>query len=175
MKVIINASILLLMICLLNSCSPKLHIDLSRRAIINARFEPIFKKPIEVSDCFYLGLVVKLNNGKVKRKFIEIDESNYIKTDVNYYDEDSYWNQFNIVTYNCIFNNGKVLFNRNGPKIPDFVAVKIMSKNGLTTDSFGIKIPKIEYIKIEYQTNTTLAPSFMVPFNLVAFFNNEKK
>lgn len=174
MKVIVNATFLLIL-CGIHSCSPKLHEDLSRRAIVNAHLEPIFKIPIEVSDCFYLGLVLKLNNGKVKRKFFDIDESNYFKTDVNYYDEDSYWNQFNIVTYNCIFNNGKVSFKRNGPKIHDFVAVKIMSKNGLTTDSFGIKIPKIEYIKIEYQTNTTLSPSFLVPFNLVAYFNNEKK
>ena len=175
MKVIVNATFLFLVILLLHSCSPKLHEDLNRRAIINARLEPIFKKPIEVSDCFYLGLVLKLNNGKVKRKFFEIDESFYNKTDVNYYDEDTYWSQFNIVSYNCIFNNGKISFKRNGGKIPDFVAVKISAKNGLTADSFGVKIPKIESIKIEYETNTTLSPSFLVPFNLVAYYNNNQK
>lgn len=175
MKVIVNATFLFLMILLLHSCSPKLHADLGRRAIINARLEPIFKKPIEVSDYFYLGLVLKLNNGKVKRKFFEIDENFYNKTEVNYFDEDTYWSQFNIVTYNCIFNNGKISFKRNGGKIPDFVAVKISAKNGITADSFGVKIPKIESIKIEYQTNTTLSPSFLVPFNLVAHYNNNQK
>ena len=175
MKVFVKATFLLFMIGLLHSCSPKIYADLRRREIVNVRLEPIYKKPIELSDYFYLGLIIKLNNGKIKSKFFEINESNFNKTDENYNEENRYWNQFNIVTNNCIFKNGKISFNRIGPKIPDFVAVKISSKNGITSDSLGIYIPKIDSIKIEYQTNTTLSPSFLVPFNLMAYFNNKQK
>ncbi len=174
MKVIINTSILLIIVCLLHSCSPKLNHSLSRSAIINVNIVPVFKNPIEVSNCFYLGLIVKQNNGKVKRKFIEVDEADYSETDNNYIDKNSYWNNFNITTYNCIFNNGKITFDRSY-NVPAFVAIKISSKNGITSDSFGIPIPKINAVKIEYKTNTTLSPSFKVPFNLVAYFNNDKK
>ena len=172
MKVFVKATSLLLIFCLLHSCSPKLKADLGRREIIHAQLTPIFKKPVEVSDYFYLGLVIKLNNGNIKRKYFVIDENKYFNSEINYSKKNSYWEQFNIVTYNCIFNNGKIKFNRNGTQIPDFVAIKIIAKNGSTSDSFGIDIPKIDSIKIEYQTNSTISPSFVVPFNLVAYYNN---
>lgn len=175
MKVIVNTSFLLIITCLFYSCSPKTHSNLTRKAIVKVNLEPIFKKPIEVSDHFFIGLIIKLNNGKIKRKIFEVDDATYPESNDSYKDENSYWNNFNITTYNCIFNNGKISFNRNGKNIPDFVAVKISSKNGITSDSFGVQIPKINAVKIEYKTNTTLSPSFMVPFNLVAYFNNGKK
>jgi hypothetical protein len=175
MMTILNKFILLLVIiCLFGSCAPKVHKGLRRNEIINVNLVPIFKKPIEVSDGFYLGLIVKQNNGNVKSKFMEVDEADYSETESNYIDKGSYWNNFNITTYHCIFNNGKISFNRNDDT-PDFIAVKISSKNGITSDSFGIQIPKINAVKIEYQTNTTLSPSFLVPFNLIAYFNNNKK
>ncbi|MFA9214690.1 MAG: hypothetical protein ACEQSR_12725 [Candidatus Methylacidiphilales bacterium] len=175
MKVILNVSILLIIACLLHSCSPKLNQNLSRSAIINVNIVPVFKNQIEVSNHFFIGLVVKLNNGKIKRKFFEVDDAVNSETNDGLEEQKSYWNNFNITTYNCIFNNGKISINRKSKNIPDFVAIKISLKNGITSDSFGIQIPKINAVKIEYKTNTTLSPSFLVPFNLVAYFNNDKK
>lgn len=175
MKVIINTSFLLIIACLLHSCSPKTQSNLSRKAIVKVNLEPIFKKPIEVSDYFNIGLVVKLNNGKIKRKFFEVDEAVNSETNDSFEEQNSYWSNFDITTYNCNFNNGKISINRKSKNIPAFVAIKINSKNGITSDSFGIQIPKINAIKIEIQTNTTLSPSFLVPFKLVAYFNNGKK